>query len=114
MRAAGPLTIRFSEDVVGVNDDNAFVHVGFNRREFAGDEPSSIAGTWVCRDAAGATVDCTAGPSVTAAFTPTSAMSPGTNHTLVLNREHHLGITDLAGNPYPPRVGAGFPDQLRA
>ena len=108
VRTAGPLKVAFSEDVVGVNGENALVHVGYSLREFAGDDPSPIAGSWACQNAAGATVDCTSGPVRTAAFTPTSAMLPGTNHTLVLNREHHLGITDLAGNPYQPGGTLGF------
>ena len=108
VRTAGPLTIKFSEDVVGVNGENTLVHVGYNRREFAGDDPSPIAGSWACQNAAGATVDCTAGPVRTAVFTPTAPMLPGTNHTLVLNREHHLGLTDLAGNPYHPGSGVSF------
>ena len=108
VRPAGPLTIMFSEDVVGVNADNTLVHVGYNRREFAGDDPSPIAGSWACRNAAAATVDCSAGPVRTAVFTPTAAMLPGTNHTLLLNREHHLGLTDLAGNPYSPGSSLSF------
>jgi hypothetical protein len=108
VRPAGPLTITFSEDVVGVNAENTLVHVGYNRREFAGDDPSPITGSWACRNAAAATVDCTAGPVRTAVFTPTSAMLPGTNHTLILNREHHLGLTDLAGNPYDPGSSVSF------
>ena len=108
VRTVGPLKIAFSEDVVGVNDENTLVHVGYSRREFADDHPAPIAGSWACQNAAGVTVDCTSGPVRTAAFTPTSAMLPGTNHTLVLNREHHLGITDLAGNPYHPGGTLGF------
>lgn len=108
VRTAGPLKVAFSEDVVGVNDENMLVHVGYSLREFAGDDPAPIAGSWACQNAAGAAVDCTSGPVRTAVFTPTSAMLPGTNHTLVLNREHHLGITDLAGNPFQPGGTLGF------
>jgi len=108
VRPAGPLTIKFSEDVVGVNAENTLVHVGYNQREFAGDDPLPITGSWECRNAAAAKVDCTAGPVRTAAFTPTSAMLVGTNHTLILNREHHLGLTDLAGNPYQPGSAVSF------
>jgi len=108
VRTGGPLKIAFSEDVVGVNDENTLVHVGYSRREFADDHLAPISGSWACQDAAGATVDCTSGPVRTAAFTPTFAMLPGTNHTLVLNREHHLGITDLAGNPFQPGGTLGF------
>jgi hypothetical protein len=35
-------------------------------------------------------------------------MIAGTNHTLVLNPEHHLGLTDLAGNPYDPMSVVSF------
>jgi hypothetical protein len=107
-RRGGPLTVEFGEDVVGVDADNALVHVGDNQRGQAGDNPASIAGTWACKNAAGTAVDCSTGPVRTAAFTPTSPMLAATNHTLVLNPEHHLGLTDLAGNPYNPGSALGF------
>jgi hypothetical protein len=108
VRRGGPLTVTFNEDVVGVDADNTLVHVGDNQRGQAGDNPAAIAGTWACKDASGSAVDCVAGPVRQAAFTPTSPMIPGTNHTLVLNPEHHLGLTDLAGNPYDPTYGVNF------
>jgi hypothetical protein len=108
VRRGGPLTVTFNEDVVGVTADNALVHVGDNQRGQAGDNPPAIAGTWACKDASGSVVDCAAGPVRRAAFTPTSPMIPRTNHTLVLNPEHHLGLTDLAGNPYDPTYGVNF------
>jgi hypothetical protein len=108
VRRGGPLTVTFNEDVVGVTADNALVHVGDNQRGQAGDNPPAIAGTWACKDASGSVVDCAAGTVRQAAFTPTAPMIPGTNHTLVLNPEHHLGLTDLAGNPYDPTYGVNF------
>ena len=38
-------------------------------------------------------------------------MTAGTNHTLVVNPEHQLGLTDLSGNPYAPS-GLELPDVL--
>jgi hypothetical protein len=108
VRRGGPLSVTFDEDVVGLNADNTLVHVGDNQRGQAGDNPAAIAGTWACKDASGSVVDCAAGPVRQAAFTPTSPMIAGTNHTLVLNPEHHLGLTDLAGNPYDPMSVVSF------
>ena len=108
VRPSGPLTVTFSEHVVGVNDENVLVHAGYDRRGLAGADPSPVTGSWACLDAAGAPVDCTAGPVRRATFTPTAAMLPGTNHSVVLNREHHLGLTDLAGNPYSPVAPVTF------
>lgn len=105
---SGPLAVEFHEDVVGVDAANTLVHIGDGQRGQAGDNPPPIAGSWACKDAAGVSVDCTAGPVRTAAFTPTSPMNASTNHTLVLNPEHHLGLTDLAGNPYNPRWSLEF------
>ena len=101
VRRSGPVTIEFDEDVVGVGGENAIVHIGDSRRGFAGDEPTPIAGTWACMNAAGAAVDCSTGPVRTAAFTPSTPMLAGTNHTVEFNPEHHLGLTDLSGNPFP-------------
>jgi hypothetical protein len=108
VRRGGPLAVTFDEDVVGIDADNTLVHVGDNQRGLAGDNPAAIPGTWACKDAAGAVVDCAVGPVRQAAFTPASPMIPGTNHTLVLNPEHHLGLTDLAGNPYDPMSVVSF------
>lgn len=93
----GALTVRFDEDVVGVDAANAAVYVG------AGDDGPQVAGAWACLAATGHQVDCVSGPVRTAAFIPGTPWLPGRGHTLVLNREHHLGLTDLAGNPYDRR-----------
>lgn len=108
VRRTGPLTVEFSEDVVGVDPANTLVHVGDDQRGRAGADPTAIAGSWACQDAAGAPVDCSAGPVRTAAFSPAAPLSGATNHTLVLNPQHHLGLTDLAGNPYQPHWALGF------
>ena len=108
LRPAGPITVTFTEDVVGVTAENTVLHIGRDRRGLAGDDPLPIAGTWACSTSAGAAVDCASGPVRTARFTPTVPLTPGTNHTLVLNPEHHLGLTDLAGNPFSPMRGLGF------
>lgn len=108
VRPAGPLSVEFGEAVKGVVAANTLVHIGDDQRGRAGDGPAAIPGSWACKDAAGAVVDCAAGPVRTAAFTPSAPLSPATNHTLVLNPEHHLGLTDLAGNPYSPYAALGF------
>ncbi len=108
VRRTGPLTVEFHEDVVGVDAANTLVHVGDDRRGRAGDDPAPISGSWACKDATGASVDCAAGPVRTAVFTPSAPLNGSTNHTLVLNPEHHLGLTDLAGNPYLPFWALGF------
>jgi hypothetical protein len=35
----------------------------------------------------------------TASFTPDVPFRADAQHTIILNPEHHLGLTDLAGNP---------------
>jgi hypothetical protein len=97
--ATGPLTLRFDEDVVGVSTENVLVHLGSDVEDRPGGGPAPVAGTWACRDMAGSPVDCAGGPVRTAAFTPDTPFRVGAEHTVVLNPEHHLGLTDLAGNP---------------
>lgn len=108
IRPAGPLSVMFDEDVMGVVAANTLVHLGDDRRGRAGAGPAAIPGSWACQDDASATVDCAAGPVRSAAFTPAAPLSPATNHTLVLNPEGRLGLTDLAGNPYSPYASLGF------
>jgi len=95
----GPLRIRFDEDVVGTSVENIKVHQGFEMEDRPGDGPPPIAGTWACQDSAGSPVDCVNGPVRTAAFTPSTPFLADTSHTVILNPEQHLGLTDLAGNP---------------
>ena len=46
-------------------------------------------------------MDCSTGPVRTARFTPSSPFVDleDTSHTMILNPEGHLGLTDLVGNP---------------
>lgn len=96
---SGPLNIRFDEPVIGVSTENMLVHTGLRVDDRPGDGPVPIAGTWACRDVAGSPVDCVTGPVRTAAFTPTTPFRADIDHRLLINPEHHLGLTDLVGNP---------------
>ncbi len=107
VRRSGPVTVTFDEDVVGIDAANAVVHVGDPQEGRPGD-PAPIPGTWSCANAAEAPVDCVTGPVRTAAFTPASPLHGATDHTVVLNPEHHLGVTDLAGNPWDAPWLLGF------
>jgi hypothetical protein len=101
VRPEGPVRIRFDEDVVGVTAENTLVFQGFADEADRPTQPVPIGGAWVCANAAGAVVDCAAGPVRTAAFTPSSPFVDleGTVHTVLLNPEGHLGLTDMTGNP---------------
>lgn len=98
---AGPITVRFDEDVVGVTTENTLVFDGDERDlvDRPGNGPARIPGTWTCRNASGVAVDCDTGPVRTAAFTPTTPFLPGNGYVLLLNPQGHLGLTDMAGNP---------------
>jgi hypothetical protein len=108
VRRVGPLTVEFDEDVAGVTPMSAVVRVGSHQRGYVGDEPTKVGGSWSCKDVAGASVDCAGGPVRTASFTPTAAMHASTWHTLILNPEGQLGVTDLVGHPYDPRSHVEF------
>jgi hypothetical protein len=88
------VTVWFTEDVRGISLQSAYLISG-------GGEPTDppVPGAWSCADASGAPVDCLTGPALTATFSPTT---PLTHHygALVLNPEHVLELTDMAGNPY--------------
>jgi hypothetical protein len=101
VRPEGPVSIRFDEDVVGVTTDNVLVFQGFPDAADRPTQPAPILGSWACQDAVGAPVDCSTGPVRTARFTPSSPFVDleDTSHTMILNPEGHLGLTDLVGNP---------------
>jgi uncharacterized lipoprotein NlpE involved in copper resistance len=82
---AGPVTLDFTEDVVGV--DNTTVSFGRD-------------GTWACTDASEAPTNCLTGAVRHASFTPASPFDNGAYYYLQLNPNHTLGLTDLAGNPF--------------
>jgi hypothetical protein len=104
---AGPVLVEFTEDVIGIDSSSAVVHAGtFNRASYHY-APTIEPGAWSCADQDGATVDCVVGPVRTATFHPASPLVAGVDQTVVLNPEHVLSVTDLAGNPYLPG-GPGF------
>ncbi len=89
--SSGQVVLDFSEDVTGITGASAPVH--------AQSDGSDVAGSWVCADAAGATVSCGSGALRRATFTPHPTVVPVGAVSVVLNPEHSLGVTDLAGNP---------------
>ena len=101
VRPEGPVSIRFDEDVAGVTTDNVLVFRGIEDAADWPTQPTPISGSSACRTAAGVAVDCSTGPVRTAQFTPSSPFVDleDTPHTMVLNPEGHLGLTDMAGNP---------------
>ncbi len=99
----GPLRLRFSEAVNGIDAVSATV-ASFNLNTAAGGPP--IAGQWRCRTDTGALTSCTTGQVRSAAFWPDTPLQP-TGYFVELNPEHSLQITDMAGNPFD-RDGAVF------
>ncbi len=79
------------EDVTGITPTSAPVH--------ALADGSQVVGTWTCADAAGVAVPCATGALRKAVFTPHPTFAAVGQLVVVLNPEHSLGITDLAGNP---------------
>lgn len=102
-RAAGTmpgptqLSLTFDEDVVGISAVSAAVTRTPTPK--TRETSRSFTGSWQCRDAAGATVDCVAGPLRVALFTPDVAFPAGL-YSVSFDPEHVLAVTDLAGNPY--------------
>jgi hypothetical protein len=87
--ASGTPVLDFDEDVTGITPTSAPV--------IAANGGAPVAGAWACTDATGATTGCATGTVRRAAFTPAA---PTTGQLFVLlNPEHSLGVTDLAGNP---------------
>jgi hypothetical protein len=89
----GPVVLRFNEPVNGIN--NASVQVRSSRSN------PMTAGTWTCTDQSGFNTDCANGLVRRAAFTPDNPFlqSDFSDFSVLLNPEHNLDITDLAGNP---------------
>jgi hypothetical protein len=104
---AGPVVLRFNEDVVGIDSSSAVVHAGTYDRFSYHYAPTIEPGTWTCTDVNDGAVDCVAGPVRTAQFHPTAPLIAGVDQTVVFNPEHVLAVTDLAGNPFLPG-GPGF------
>lgn len=91
-----PVTLEFTEDVVGVSASSVLVRP----RTYPTADP--LPGTWSCTAATGAATGCATGPVRRAAFTPTVPLGPG-EYEIELNPEHVLDVTDLAGNPFLPQ-----------
>jgi hypothetical protein len=93
---AGPITVRFSEDVNGITASSVLV------RRLIGDfdHGPPLPGAWVCRDAADALTDCETGRVRVARFRPTDPLAASREYTVTLNPEFSLAVTDLAGNPF--------------
>jgi hypothetical protein len=89
------LQVDFTEDVVGIGDTGAAVYSAASPLGL-GDR---LTGSWQCADAAGAQADCLRGPVRTATFAADQPFPAGSRPGLVLNPEHVLDVTDLAGNP---------------
>ena len=93
---AGPIPLRFNEDVNGITVTSVLV------RQLIGDVDSGppLPGTWACRDAANAPTDCETGRVRVARFLPTHELTARREYTVTLNPEFSLDVTDLAGNPF--------------
>jgi hypothetical protein len=98
VRAAGPAVIAFNEAVNGIDTASAPVS------RLRGDGPNTrsgppLPGTWACANHAGAATSCASGRVRTAAFHPDQPFGASRQFQVILNPEHNLAITDLAGNP---------------
>lgn len=78
------------EDVTGITSESAVAR--------AQHDDTTVAGTWTCTDAAGAPASCADGKVRRATFSPHPSFASVGPLSVVLNPEHSLGVTDLAGN----------------
>jgi hypothetical protein len=90
-----PVTIDFNEAVNGISDTS----VPLRKFDSLKNGPI-IPGSWVCTDASNGATSCADGMVRHATFIPTVDLEPGVHYAFVLNPEHSLGVTDLAGNPF--------------
>lgn len=92
---AGPIRMRFTEAVQGIDSVNARVQqIGSD-----GSRGPVTLGLWRCFDGRGHRTTCRTGDVREARFRPRHRLRAGARYAVTLNPEHHLGITDLAGNP---------------
>ena len=94
-----PLTVTFTEDVVGVSSTSAPVRPLIGRFPVDVDPLPAHPGTWSCRSATAAVVDCLAGPVRIAQWTPSAPLSADTYYVVDVNPEFVLDVMDLSGNP---------------
>jgi hypothetical protein len=95
VQPSGPIPLTFSEEVQGIDSPNAPVQ----RIRADGSLGQARPGTWRCLDGRGDRVNCRAGSVREAWFRPGHRLVAGARYAVALNPEHHLAITDLAGNP---------------
>jgi hypothetical protein len=98
-----PLRLRFSEAVDGIDNGSAPVVTLDLNTDASGPQ---VTGHWVCRDGTRTPTSCATGQVRYAAFWPDAPLQP-TGYFVMLNPEHSLQITDLAGNPFD-RAGVDF------
>jgi hypothetical protein len=96
---AGPFSLTFPEIVNGITAGSALLRRVTPRREGSLPGPA-VPGTWTCTDDKGVPTDCAVGRVREASFSPTSPLAARRAYAVVLNPEHTLAATDLAGNPY--------------
>jgi hypothetical protein len=105
---SGPVSVDFGEDVRGLTSASAVVQRGVYMRGVDLTTPVLVSGTWSCTTRTGDVADCVAGPVAEARFAPDSPFADNANFSVVVNPEHQLGVTDLAGNPDEPGSPGSF------
>ena len=96
---AGPITLRFSEDVNGITTTSVLV------RQLIGDfdHGPPVPGTWACRDAASALTDCQTGMVRVARFRPTDPLAARAGVHRDTESRVLPGRDRPGGQPIPPR-----------
>jgi hypothetical protein len=95
VRPTGRIRMSFTEGVQGI--DSADVRV--QRVKPDGSRGRAVLGAWRCLDRRGDRTNCLTGAVRTTRLRPAHRLRAATRYAVSLNPEHHLGITDLAGNP---------------
>jgi hypothetical protein len=93
--AAGPIPMTFNERVQGI--DRSSVRIRWIRAD--GSRGRALMGRWRCFDGPGIRTDCRSGSVRFGRFRPAQQLAAGGKYEVALNPNHHLGVTDLAGNP---------------
>jgi Bacterial Ig-like domain len=99
---AASIGLRFTETVTGITASSVLLRrtVGFSFPQRYGPR---VPGGWACADESATNVDCATGTVRVATFTPTNPLAAGRDYSVMLNPEHTLSVTDLAGNPFKRR-----------
>jgi GH25 family lysozyme M1 (1,4-beta-N-acetylmuramidase) len=90
----GPITLSFSEIVLGVSADN----VALRTVDTAATVPASL----TCWSQTGKQTDCPTGKSVTAVIEPLDPLVPGESYAVVVNPAGVGPLVDRRGNPATP------------